>query len=943
MTIFDDPNTPDLTTLKKKSLNTIYPHFARGRMCGLMVLTSLVEPEWILIMCHSRLLSHVFCQVNVPDIELQVKQTPEDLFCPLASVVNDSRCYMFNWHAGHFGNNIFKKHHKRTKEDFKTFIRSFKNIFAAVSPPFPPFLNIPKENNKNVVYMVFQRKLLHSMIFQEDSISPTHAEGFVITEEKHIFINLVSLITVVCAKTEELISILLLCDGIYDCFSDISDEDYCICNHSSPTYCRETWQAKKRKCSELYYMIVDGFCKKYVGTRQEWGCTEDFVLCSISGRNISQKLQNDLFPDCGSSAEDEPVLGAVLKLGMQIPCENPGEIPCKEGHSKCFNVFDICSYTYDSHGNLYPCRNGAHLENCEAASCNVKYKCSYSYCVSWVYTCDGQWHCPDGDDEAVDVLCDGNTRCRDMYKCKDSSQCVHLANICDTKLDCPLKDDEHLCDLRKLECPERCTCLVYAIKCVSYFPFVLPISYPFELVSLSETCLPSIQEVLDKVPNVVMLRIVSQCATRVCNTVLFKKLHILEITANNIHTITENCFVNSVSMKILKLVFNNLTLVEARAFANLTGLQILNLTGNPLATFSNSFLVNSSIFVLILVRVGKVSVPIDKISLQLNISYWITDDFHLCCIGSGMSICLTEKPWYMSCSSLLAEMSLVVAYVVVSCLIVICNILSISLLSQEHNKGFAHAIASINCCNLLCAFYLVVVWSSHFRYTVAFPFVEESWRSSVLCFIAMGTILLFVLLTQLTLLFLSLLRLMVTIHPITSSFMKVNFVRKALSVIGTLSSVTAFSVTVLFALEVGQSPTSLCTPFTDLSQEVVIAQVLTWFTAHSQFLASMAIVVKSIMLVWKVKKSRQKVSSETKSHTSTSALITQLSLISISTVLCWFSSKLIDVLAMLINRIPLSMIFWSLVAFLPLNSLVHPIIFSVTFVRKCLKKKGKLP
>ena len=172
-------------------------------------------------------------------------------------------------------------------------------------------------------------------------------------------------------------------------------------------------------------------------------------------------MKNDLICDCGPQCEDEPLLIDLLKYGTETNCPKPNQIPCRVGHSKCYEVYQICKYRLDLNRNLSPCRNGGHLENCRQFDCGVEFKCHRSYCISWSNVCDGNWDCPEGEDEMYEPVCGEMNRCLNMFKCRQyKHKCIHINNICDGRYDCPQKDDELYCDLKNATCPKIVTVLV---------------------------------------------------------------------------------------------------------------------------------------------------------------------------------------------------------------------------------------------------------------------------------------------------------------------------------------------------------------------------------------------------------------------------------------------------------------------------------------------------
>ena len=187
-----------------------------------------------------------------------------------------------------------------------------------------------------------------------------------------------------------IISSHFLCDGVPHCLN-IEDELNCTCaSYYQPgILCKEACDEKNScKCSNFYFSDSIGKCQKFgMNETFSWrlGNRESFALCSDGKKLINQQLINDLIPDC-TEGEDEPHLLAIVEnqhiySDISHNCHENFQIPFRDGHSKCFDVQDICVYRLDHLNNLYPCRNGAHMEACEDFECNRKYKCAGYYCI----------------------------------------------------------------------------------------------------------------------------------------------------------------------------------------------------------------------------------------------------------------------------------------------------------------------------------------------------------------------------------------------------------------------------------------------------------------------------------------------------------------------------------------------------------------------------------
>ena len=178
---------------------------------------------------------------------------------------------------------------------------------------------------------------------------------------------------------------------------------------------------------------------------------------------IRIELVNDSIPDC-SSGQDESALyhERQNQFHSENSCVDDKLIPCFVGDKRCYNVTQLC--IYDLHkfgpGYLKYCRNGRHLANCTWFDCPSLFKCSGYYCIPWALVCDGKYDCPYGEDEQQSC---SNRSCTFLFKCKNSSCCLHYTSVCNDEIECPLQDDEILCDLPP--CPWKCKCLLYAMTC----------------------------------------------------------------------------------------------------------------------------------------------------------------------------------------------------------------------------------------------------------------------------------------------------------------------------------------------------------------------------------------------------------------------------------------------------------------------------------------------
>ena len=288
-------------------------------------------------------------------------------------------------------------------------------------------------------------------------------------------------------------------------------------------------------------MNKKGFCEKYMDFEQnlyENSQPESSKKSFISDKELLQN-PNVMYE------EDELLLKGFFKSKIFQLCNTPSQIPCIEGYPRCYSLIDICMYQLDASNKIMFCSNGAHLQNCNAFECSTTFKCQDSYCIPWIYVCDGKWDCAEGFDEKSSLVCGNQIICDHMYKCKNMSHmCLHLGNVCDGKNDCPFSDDELLCGLKLVTCPLQCTCLILAIDCrnVSVNGIISGLTNIYVSVYISVSHIFSLKSIEHKLTETQVLKVPHNDLLDVCNISPFKKLLFLDLSFNQHQSDQEKLF-----------------------------------------------------------------------------------------------------------------------------------------------------------------------------------------------------------------------------------------------------------------------------------------------------------------------------------------------------------------------------------------------------------------
>ena len=193
----------------------------------------------------------------------------------------------------------------------------------------------------------------------------------------------------------------------------------------------------------------------------------DTFTCLESNITIPTLFLNDFIPDCPGTIEDEMEYYNLMTnpFHTHLPCNDNQKIPCIPGHSHCFYLNKLCIFEYDKNTKILKyCRNGAHLYNCTIFQCAGYFKCPLSYCIPYNVICNGEWDCPQGDDE---VNCNSYI-CPNLFKCKGQTKCLHFSKYCDNNKDCIFGDDEMWCIHGSvLACPKECKCFAQSLICTN--------------------------------------------------------------------------------------------------------------------------------------------------------------------------------------------------------------------------------------------------------------------------------------------------------------------------------------------------------------------------------------------------------------------------------------------------------------------------------------------
>ena len=905
--------------------------------CFVMMLQNLANPIWHSIDCSKKILQNVICirdKITQHTVHISNTNVESRHFCASNAFLVLGNCYDFLWNHGN--TNI-----ACLRENFKVNIMIFKHIFEVIALEDRHLSAFVKYNIKTMSSITFIR-YLNTVSFDVNIASLSDAEGYIICHSKKNKINLGTHIFN-CSGGSNILSY-YICDGTVDCPNDKSDEDGCSCNESKNSKMCKTinYSQNFSICFSTYYIDSNGKCLKYTSPNKIYQAFN--IYLDVPAYKVQKTSKLTAYDESATIFQQNNKIHSVSTSNFKkdFTCLNKGQVPCREVYFKCYNLSSLCIYQLSSNQNLIPCENGIHLQQCKTFLCDIMFKCLDNYCIPWSYVCDGKWDCPKGDDELGHSVCNKTTLCLNIYHCRNTNQmCLHLGNTCDGYHDCPFGDDELLCELKSLECPSFCVCLLYAIYCrmISDNNVKVMLRFPYLFVHFSNFKLNLENPFILSLTYATVVNLQKNDISDVCdafNKVQNWKCILLDLSFNLLKSIENKCFSNTKLLKSLALNDNDIKSVGKKSFHDLSNLRCLNLTNNPILHLHNHLIfLASNLKILSIMNISFKEIDLDPF-YSSKINFLITKDYHLCCTAPSGTICTAFQHWFISCSDILPLKSMKSFFTSFSILIIVLNSASIifQLTISKLKNAFSVIVLFINANDILCGIYLSFIWIADLVFSGKFHVKESSWRAGFLCLAAFTTAIWFTILSELGLIFMSIARLMVTISPLYTRFKEKVFVIKSLSLLFVFSALSSILITIIFKYMEVNSTISLCLPFVDPSGSQLLIKLITWFTVTTQFATSVGIMIMHILLICEVKH-YQNITMKVKSRKDSNVnLIIQLVLITTSNILCWFPAGCIYISAMFLSTYPIDLVIWTTVIGLPINSIVNPSIFIVTTFRK---------
>ena len=865
-----------------------------SEQCTLLLLLNLAKPQWIPVGCHEKIVNHVICfSKRKFSNHNHTLDTSKTYICKRASILYKGWCFLFFSCVSNpcIISNIISTCEKLNflnVFDVKKSLGLFNVIFESISLQNMFFIALNKEKRKlHYFYAKRNTRSWMETVLTKSNINKKSYAYFSckFKKYKHNINNEL----VYRNSNSHFISLKFLCDRAN--YNHMKNNINSICNTSF-----------------LFFLTISG---NYLPYSQQ-----------IINENEHLHLEDCKPSHCHIGANNEMLDQHTIKLS------------CENSQSNVYNFSHMCVFRLNNNFDLIPCKTGSHIEQCKDFECNVHFKCPGYYCIPWGYICDGKWDCPDGYDESVVQQCGINRTCTDMFKCKDSQLCLHLEDICNVYSDCPLGDDELFCKLGGGHCFPECICYQYAMVCnkgvINHRKLPrLPYIY-YHLTFLNSLVTSVLRN-----DAVLIVNLKYNSITEICYKLHESKvLTLLDLSHNVVEKLNSKCFSDHFYIRKIILTNNSLSNIQEKAFNNLQKLYLVDLSVNNLNTLPFGTFTNVEHLIILILHGNSLQNIQFNMFKEVSIDIIHSNNFEVCCIVHYNLKCTQPNLWYNSCGNLLINIRLTFSFITVSILILFANCILLFLLIQSYgSSGKPYLMISISLiiANMFLLIVFMILWSSDLYYGHIFVPKKYTWKKSIICNIVLSGFIFYKLFQPFILTILSLGRLMVVLNPFQSKFKSLNYTLKII-IIGFIN-IAFLSVIFGTIIKFHTLPNNLCLPFADPTNNNLIIWIMTVVIVVVEFVTIVGTLRMYAHMIQEVKKSQNYLRS-TKTVTSNSHIITHVTLLSLSELLCWIPAGVIFVTVLIVDKYPVELIYWTTALIFPLNAIIIPIILSLNIRSK---------
>ena len=321
-------------------------------------------------------------------------------------------------------------------------------------------------------------------------------------------------------------------------------------------------------------------------------------------------------------------------------------------------------------------------------------------------------------------------------------------------------------------------------------------------------------------------------------------------------------------------------------------------------------------------------------------------EFYICCFTPKTVQCTATIPWHKSCSNLFWHIYMPKFTGFISCLVLFVNLLSavfqMSSKMSKFSNGFATIVLAMNIGELTLGSYLLAIWMVDMYYSRFFVVYERRWLSTFQCYILHQIFFNAYLMSPLMQCFLTLTRLMVTLCPMNTRFRKRTFALRGIICIWLFTGIVSILKTLFMYINDIAIPFRLCISLVDPAHISSFSNMLVWVLFFYYVTISLSILLIHLKLCMSLRITERNLNVSNKRKKSNAQILMQIFVITLSCLLSWLPSNIVFALVTFKEKYPVELITWIIVAVMPINSLVSPVIVIVTNFKKAFLHAYKI-
>ncbi|XP_004577608.2 relaxin receptor 2 isoform X2 [Ochotona princeps] len=413
------------------------------------------------------------------------------------------------------------------------------------------------------------------------------------------------------------------------------------------------------------------------------------------------------------------------------------------------------------------------------------------------------------------------------------------------------------------------------------------------------------------------------------------QLNWMDLEGNRIKRLRNSTFVSCNSLTVLDLSSNMMTELPPHLFRDLPLLQKLNLSSNPLLYLhKNPFESLKQLQSLDLERIEIPNINTRMFQPMKNLSHIYFKNFRYCSYAPHVRICMPSTDGISSFEDLLANNILRVFVWVIAFITCFGNLFVIGMRSfiKAENTTHALSIKVLCCADCLMGVYLLFIGFFDMKYRGQYQKYALLWMESVQCRLMGFLAMLSTEVSVLLLTYLTVEKFLVIVFPFSNfrpGRRQTSFILICIWMVGFLIAAIPFWDEDYFGNFYGKN--GVCFPlYYDQTEEIGSKGYSLGIFLGVNLLAFLVIVFSYVTMFCSIQKTAVQ-TSEVRTHIGQEvAVAKRFFFIVFSDAICWIPVFVVKILSLFQVEIPGTITSWIVIFFLPVNSALNPILYTLT-------------